>query len=449
MTRKNISHNISKAASRTTSRNAALVVLIALTTILSGSCATSRNSASRLEKESKAAELNNNLRHDYFFHEAVKQATAQNYPEAFELMGYCIEADSTSAPAKYHLALYYMLLKDKYMPEKLLVEAVAQEPDNYWYRMLLATQYTTVSKRNNAIQEYEEIARRFPERTLVLLQLAEMYDEIGQYEKELHALNRYGRLEDVYDQLSNQRFLCYLQMEKYDSAYFEVAPVAAQTMDALMKSVNNRQGLDILMRFCTVVEKHDPSVWQSYKYLALAYYQIQNEDEAFDIIDRGLRIVTDSVGISSLYSLRGEFYHDKERMDLTYQDYDSALKYNPNDISLLNNYAYFLSLENRDLKRAQKMSSVAIQKEPDNPTYLDTYAWILFKQSQYSEALKYIQQAMEKGGEEHPDVVEHCGDIYYQCGFKDKALEYWHAAVRLNSGSKLLEQKILQEKYIE
>lgn len=449
MTRKSISQAISHATSTTATRNAVLVVLIALTTILSGSCATSRNSASRLEKESKSAEIGNTLRHDYFFHEAVKQATAQNYPEAFELMRYCIEADSTSAPAKYHLALYYMLLKDKYMPEKLLVEAVAQDPDNYWYRMLLASQYTTVSKLDNAIQEYEEIARRFPERTIVLLQLAEMYDEIGQYEKELHALNRYGRLEDVSDKLSNQRFLCYLQMEKYDSAYFEVAPSAALTIEALMKSVNNRQGLDILMRFCTVVEKYDPSLWQTYKYLAIAHFQIKNEDEAFDMIDRGLRNVTDSIGISSLYSIRGEFYHELDRMDLTYKDYDSALKYNPNDISLLNNYAYFLSLENRDLKRAQKMSSVAVNKEPDNPTYLDTYAWILFKQSQYSEALKYIQQAMEKGGEEHPDVVEHCGDIYYQCGYKDKALEYWHAAVRLNSDSKLLEQKILQEKYIE
>lgn len=433
----------------TTFRKEWLIIFFALTILLSGSCATSRKSVSQFEKELKTAEINNKLRRDYFFHEGVKQATDRNYAEAFELMQYCVDADSSSSAAKFQLAQYYMVLNDKSMPEKLLLEAVSEEPDNYWYRRLLASQYKLSHKQGFAIQEYEEMARRFPQRTEILLNLAEMYDEIGQYEKELHAINRYGLLEDAYDQLSNQRFLCYLQMEEYDSAYYEIAPSAAETMTALMESVNNLSGLELLIRFCSVVERHKPSLWQTYRNLAVANYQIKKSDEAFAVIARGLKNVTDSIGLSSLYSLRGEFHHEMDRLDLTYQDYDSALMYSPKEISILNNYAYFLSLENRDLKHALQMSSVTIDMEPDNPTYLDTYAWILFKLSRYDEALKYIHIAMEKGGDEHPDVVEHCGDINYQCGNKEKALEYWHAAVRLNSDSKLLEQKILQEKYIE
>lgn len=430
-------------------RKVGFAVLITLATLLSGSCATSRKSVSQLEKETRIAENNNRLRHDYFFHEGVQQTAEQNYAEAFELMQYCINADSTSSAAKYQLAIYYMLLGDKSIPEKLLSQAVAQEPDNYWFRHLLATQYQLTHQQGYAIQEYEDMIRRFPQRTELLLELAEMYDEIGQYEKELHVINRYGRLEDVYDQLNNQRFLCYLQMEEYDSAYYEIAPLAAETMEALMKSVNNSFGLDMVMKFCSVVEKHNPSLWQTYSNLAVANYQLRKPDEAFAIITRGLKNVTDSIGLASLYSLRGEFHHEMGRLDLTYQDYDSALMYNPKEIGILNNYAYFLSLEKRDLNRALEMSSITLQIEPENPTYLDTYAWILFRLSRYNEALKYILLAIENGGDEHPDVVEHCGDIYYNCGDKDKALQYWHAAVRLNSQSKLIQAKILQEKYIE
>lgn len=424
------------------------ILILILTILLSGSCVTSRKLASQ-QSVSLSADYNNTRRHDYFFHEGVRQATEGNYAEAFELMQYCIRADSTSAAAKYHLAQYYILLNDKTMPEKLLLEALHEEPDNYWYRRLLAMHYRHTRKYGVAIREYEEIVRRFPQRTEILLNLAELYNDIGQYEKELQAINRYGLLEDAYDELRSQRFLCYLKMEELDSAYHEVASSAADAMEALMQSVNNLAGLELVMRFCAVVEKHDPSLWQTYRNISLAKYQTDKRNEAFAAISRGLRNVTDSIGLSSLYSLRGEFHHDMNHMDLTYQDYDSVLIYNPNEISILNNYAYFLSLENRDLQRALNMSSKTINAEPENPTFLDTYAWILFKLNRYSEALKYIELAMQNGGEQHPAVVEHCGDINYHCGNKEKALKYWHEAIRLKSDSKLLEQKILQEKYIE
>jgi tetratricopeptide (TPR) repeat protein len=110
-------------------------------------------------------------------------------------------------------------------------------------------------------------------------------------------------------------------------------------------------------------------------------------------------------------------------------------------------------LEKRELEKAERMASKAIELEKDNATYIDTYAWVLFQQQKYAEAKVYIDQVLNIVGKE-PDkddatLIEHAGDIYSQCGFKDKALEYWKQAQGLGVKSKTLERKIKKKKYIE
>ena len=118
-----------------------------------------------------------------------------------------------------------------------------------------------------------------------------------------------------------------------------------------------------------------------------------------------------------------------------YAAYDSALVYNPNNIATLNNYAYYLSVERKDLDKAEEMSYRTVKAEPENATYLDTYAWILFEKERYTEARIYIEQAMRNGGDTSQVIVEHCGDIYYMLDEKDKALEYWKKAEGMGSQS--------------
>jgi tetratricopeptide (TPR) repeat protein len=80
--------------------------------------------------------------------------------------------------------------------------------------------------------------------------------------------------------------------------------------------------------------------------------------------------------------------------------------------------------------------------EPDNPTYLDTYAWILHKAGKYELALKYIEKANQSGGDEDPDILEHYGDILYALDRKDEALKYWNKAKDVGSESEELKEKI-------
>jgi Tfp pilus assembly protein PilF len=117
---------------------------------------------------------------------------------------------------------------------------------------------------------------------------------------------------------------------------------------------------------------------------------------------------------------------------------------------VLNNYAYYLSLEQTDLDKAEEMSYRTIKAEPNNATYLDTYAWILFIKGNYAEARIYIDEAMKaEEGNQSDVVVEHCGDIYYMNGEHEKAIEYWQKALELGNESEVLKKKIKLKQYVQ
>ena len=95
------------------------------------------------------------------------------------------------------------------------------------------------------------------------------------------------------------------------------------------------------------------------------------------------------------------------------------------------------------------MSYRTVKAEPNNSTYLDTYAWILFMQGRYEEAKIYIEQAVRNNTSQDNVITEHAGDIYIMCNEADKAVEYWQKALEQGSESKeLLEKKIKNQKYI-
>lgn len=406
---------------------------------------------------------------DQFFNEGIRMYNAQKYDAAMDLMTRSLEYDTASAATCYSLAQYYMSMRDralveKYIPkaEFLLEKAVRLEPDNYWYRRLLAMNYLRQNRQPEAIEQYEEIARRFPGRTDVLITLAGLYDDAGDYEKELRALERYGRLEDVADELKFQRFACYLQMNELDSAYYE-SDNPSQVIELLMNTTREmieqaesqldrlrcRSLLELVMDFCDVVSRHEPELSEPYKQKSIAFFWMGQNQEALNILSKGLQNVSKDADKATLYNLRGDFHHTMGQTALMYADYDSTLIYDPDNISVLNNYAYYMSLEDRDLKKALSMSAKTLEAEPFNATFLDTYAWILFRLKRYTESLQYIEKALRYLDADNPEIYEHYGDILFMCGEKEKALENWHKALRMNSTSTTLERKIKEERYLE
>ena len=262
----------------------------------------------------------------------------------------------------------------------------------------------------------------------------------------------------------------YLLSKRMDE---EAKPVLHQVLDIdpenkparlqLLSFAISKEDLDEVIRLCTPAMEYMPDAMEFYYYGGLAYYQQDQHDEALEVFKKGVRQVksdSDKNMVSDFYSIMGDLYHIKKMNAEAYAAYDSALVYKPDNIGALNNYAYYLSVERKNLDKAEEMSYKTVKAEPKNSTYLDTYAWILFEKGKYAEARIYIDQAIQNGGDASSVVVEHCADIYYQCGEHEKALEYWKKAlelaeqptenkseVRSEKELKLLKKKIANKKY--
>ena len=145
----------------------------------------------------------------------------------------------------------------------------------------------------------------------------------------------------------------------------------------------------------------------------------------------------------------GDILHEKNREAEAYAAYDSCLQWKPDNVGCLNNYAYYLSEKGKDLQKAEQMSYRTIKAEPDNSTFLDTYAWILFMQERYEESKIYIDQAVQKDSTVSEVILEHAGDIHAKVGDMEKALDYWQQARKKGADSKVLIRKIKLRKYLK
>jgi tetratricopeptide (TPR) repeat protein len=149
------------------------------------------------------------------------------------------------------------------------------------------------------------------------------------------------------------------------------------------------------------------------------------------------------------YGALGNAYYNLGEKKKAFENFDMAVKLNPNDEQVLNNYAYFLSLEKQDLEKAKSMSEKVVKRFPNNGTFLDTHAWVLFQSGDYEGAKKYMDLAMEHEAEPSGVMLEHYGDILYHLGNKSEAISYWKKAEKSPEASDKLPQKIKEGKYHE
>ena len=194
-----------------------------------------------------------------------------------------------------------------------------------------------------------------------------------------------------------------------------------------------------------------PTAPQFYFYKGLAKFQQKKYREALTIYEQGLMSAEFQSPMieSDFYGQIGDIHHVLKNNDVAFENYEKALKLNPQNLPVLNNYSYYLSLERKNLDKAEQMSGITIKAEPTNPTYLDTYGWILFEQGAYTVAKIYIEKAIEYGKDNHSaEVLEHYGDVLAVTGETEKAVEQWKRAKELGSDSKTLNKKIRKKEYI-
>lgn len=164
-------------------------------------------------------------------------------------------------------------------------------------------------------------------------------------------------------------------------------------------------------------------------------YNLEKYDKVLEICDKILEVApADSSKTLRAWSTKGDVYHILGENKKAYKAYDKALKINPDYIYVLNNYAYYLSVEGKKLKKAYQMSRKTVEAEPDNATYLDTFGWILYLRGDLLEAKSFFKNAMLHGGKDSAVILDHYAEVLYALKEYDLAFVYWNLALQKDDG---------------
>lgn len=390
----------------------------------------------------------------------------------------------------------YRQMKDRENAFREIESLVAEYPLDMRYQVVLGDAYMQDGQQEKALNIYNKVLETEPDNALALYSLASYYDQTGQhelYEKQLDKLLLNKKVDSNTKMAVMQRFIVQNEQTTKDSTQVitlfkriletepddaglpmlyaqyliskkmnaETYPVLEQVIDIepantnarllLLNEALRKEDYPNIIRLCEGGIGTNPEMLEFYFYLAIAYNQSKRYDDVIAICQKALSIVdknTKKEVIADFYSIMGDTYHSKGENEKAYAAYEEALKLSPSNIGTLNNYAYFLSVDRRDLDKAEEMSYKTVKAEPNNATYLDTYAWILFQKGNYTEARIYIDDAMKNKGDESDVVVEHCGDIHFMTGDVEGALKYWKQSLEMGNKSEILKRKIKLKKYI-
>ena len=395
----------------------------------------------------------------------------------------------------------FVQMKDEKKAFKEMSELAAEYPNDLRYRVLLGDLYVDQEQYDEGLKVYKTVEVEDPTNIYLMSSMLNYYKRTNQdslYQQQLNKICTSPKLENetrlrflnglVYQNIQENKDpqplleifrkvrtmpqedtqileLCTRFMVTTKQPAEEVKPVLRE-----MLAINPESNMarNLLLEYAVedndtaeVVRIAKPAVDYSiddpvfYYYLGVAYFQMDSAQLTVKTFKKGLQHVNDQTNLqllTNMYALMGDAYHQLGDSKHAYECYDSCLLYRPDEAMVLNNYAYYLSLEDSHLNRAEEMSRRSLEKEPDSPTYLDTYAWILFKQKKYAEAKEYIDKALNALGDSvstnDATIVEHAGDIYAKNGLKEKALEFWQQAADLDTPSATLLKKLKKKKYI-
>ena len=363
----------------------------------------------------------------------------------------------------------------------------AADPENCYYRVILSSMYMEHGRMPDALPLLQEVLDDDPDNGPAKIALTQYYkqlDDTVQYRAMVdsvlmtptvnddtkvnmmvqlirdktdstYVMELFNRVMQQPQRTAKMGHLCVQYMLQLNQPEERVRPVLLRMLEAepdhvqarlqLLSYAARRNDMEEVISVCSTAIDYNPEVLDFYYYKAVGLYQTGKLQEALDTYRKATAQITEESNtelISDIYAAMGDLYHMTAQPEEAYHCYDSALIYNPSNILVLNNYAYYLSEEDKELDKAEQMSLRTIKAEPNNATYLDTYAWILYKLQRYEEALTYIEQALAADSVPSDVLYEHAGDICFRMGDVARAVDYWKQALEVQRKAEAVEQRL-------
>ncbi len=389
--------------------------------------------------------------------------------------------------------IYVMMGK----PEKAIEEIQKLSdafPDETRYLEMLAEAYMAGGMYDKALELYNRILAIDPGNPYINISLSDYYRKQGDRVKSLEYLKAGFSNPGLDIDTKVSILLAYYSVTEFYTSYreeaFELATILVNThpndpkahsiyADFLMQDKRYEEARDSFRKVLSIdstkyliweqllfaeAELHDnvamaseskralalfPDQPMLYLFAGAASFQLKDYEVAAKYFKNGANfVVFNDKMLAQFYSYLGDTYfqlNDHEQSDAAYE---KVLKIEPQNVLVLNNYAYYLSLRGENLEKAEQMAKKAVEIEPDNSSYLDTYGWVLFKLGRFEEAKTWIARAIEKG-ESSPVVLEHYGDVLWKLNDRKEAVKYWEQAAEAGEGSEFLEKKVREKTYYE
>src|SRR5690554_88042 len=410
--------------------------------------------------------------------------------EALDELEKSVEISEALALNKFRL---YSIIDNKEKAFEEIQQIIDKNPEDSKYIILMGDLYMDDNQKDKALIYYDQAKLIDPDYPALILSMVNYYERTGNSEaaqNELrNAITGTAMEVDTKIQLLT-RYLGVLQQNSLDlkqanplfESLFEQHPNNTQ-INLIYGNVLSMQGdyTNAVKQFEVFIEDNPdnpggyeqiirvalpqedfvkvkevttkaleylPQEPQFYYYLGAVNFQEKKYKEALADFEKGIENArfNNPALESDFYGQIGDINYYLGNENLAFENYDKALQLNPQNLPVLNNYSYYLSLNNRDLDRAEQMSEITIKAEPLNPTYLDTYGWILYEQGSYVMARIYIEKAIEYETEPSAEVYEHYGDVLFKTGEEEEAIEQWKRARDLGGDSKDLKRKIRRGK---
>ncbi len=321
-----------------------------------------------------------------------------------------------------------------------LEKLIKENPENPRYYSMLAQVYAEQGKEKDALLMYEKIKEMNPNDPYINISLLEFYEKNGDKEKAFNELiaairnksldlNTKANIYDYWMQKNQDSPNINEQAKQCGLAFSETHPddkIGYLILGSYYIVTENASLARTYYKRSLAIDSTDFLSWQNliisesrlnenesvrdHAVKALKYYPMQpvfywyagvsnavlkENENAISYLEKGRRYTTDKIQMANFDAFLGDLYHEQGYEEKAFDAYERTLRNDPDNVLVLNNYAYYLAVKGQDLDKALEMSTKAIAAEPDNPIYLDTHAWVLYMKGDYKEAEKHMSKALK------------------------------------------------------
>jgi len=411
---------------------------------------------------------------DYYLQRAHLLELAGKYKEAIRILDQLESLIGVQEQLSDHKSRLYVRLQDMSGAVKELEKLIATDPGFVPFYLKLAELYEVNMLFDDAHKIYQRILNANPDDGLARMSVADYYKRQGKYDLFMENMRmafrnpeltidakvaymvRYIPMLTLSDSIASEAMkLCewiieghpeeakgfalygdvlyqvdssglaltqYYQALQFDESVFTV-------WQQVLYINSELQQFDSLLHWSNEVIDRYPNQVLGYFFKGTAESRLKRHRDAIESFDHALLVGSGNrLMVSEIYSGLGDAYHELSEHVKSDSCYEESLLINPNNAYVLNNYSYYLSLREDNLKRAEEMGRKANDLIPGNSAFQDTYGWVLFKLGRYKDARTWIEKSLAASGSGRAEILEHYGDVMFRLGEAGIAVEYWQKA---------------------